>query len=105
MAEEFNKQPACLNTDKYITCTVLIEKEVKIIDENGEEITKNISYRLHFIDSTIFMASSLSNLVKSSLGIHRIKYVTDMMIKIVKLSELNINIATFFLNTQTLKII
>ena len=40
MAEEFNKQPACLNTDKYITCTVLIEKEVKIIDENGEEILK-----------------------------------------------------------------
>ena len=67
MADEFNKQPACLNTDKYMTCTVLIEKEVKIIDENGEEITKNISYRLHFIDSTIFMASSLSNLVNNQI--------------------------------------
>ena len=39
-----------------------------------EEITKNISYILQFTDSTIFMASSLSNLVNNlSEGIHRIK--------------------------------
>ena len=65
LAEEFKKQFTCLeeNTEKYITLTVSIEKEVTRIDKNGEEITKNISYILQFIDSARFMASSLSNLV------------------------------------------
>ena len=42
LAEEFKKQFACLgeNTEKYITFTVPIEKEVKWIDKNREEITK-----------------------------------------------------------------
>ena len=45
LAEEFKKQFICLkeNTEKYITLTVPIEKKVTRIDENGEEITKNIS--------------------------------------------------------------
>ena len=44
LAEEFKKQFTCLgeNTEKYITFTVPIEKEVTRIDKNGEEITKNI---------------------------------------------------------------
>ena len=69
LVEEFKKQFSCLgeNTKKYITFTVPIEK-------NGEEITKNISYILQFIDSARFMASSSSNLVNNlSQGIHRIK--------------------------------
>ena len=33
-----------------------MEKEVTRIDENGGEITKNISYILQFIDSARFMA-------------------------------------------------
>ena len=77
LAEEFKKQFTCLgeNTEKYITFTVPIEKEVTRIDKNGEEITKNISYILQFIDSARFMAGSLSNLVNNlSEGIHRIKY-------------------------------
>ena len=39
------KQFNCLeeNTEKYITFTVPIEKEVIRIDKNGEEITNNIS--------------------------------------------------------------
>ena len=42
--------------------------------KNGEEITKNISYILQFIDSARFMASSLSNLVDNiSEGLHIIK--------------------------------
>ena len=50
------------------------------------------------------MASSLSNLVNNlSEGIHRVN--TDMMIKNVKLVELNISIATVFLNIKTLKMI
>ena len=72
LAEEFKKHFTCLgeNTEKYVTFTVLIKKEVTRIDKNGEEITKNISY----IDSARFIASSLSNLVSTfSQGIHRIK--------------------------------
>ena len=56
---------------KHITFTVPLEKEVTRIDKNREEITKNISCILQFIDSTRFMASSLSNLVNNlSEGIH-----------------------------------
>ena len=76
LAEEFKKQFTCLgeNTEKYITFTVPIEKEVTRTDKNGEEITKNISYILQFIDSARFMASSLSNLANNlSEEIHRIK--------------------------------
>ena len=57
-----------------MTFTVPIEKEVTRIDKNGEEITKNISYILQFIDSARFMTSLLSSLVNNlSGGIHRIK--------------------------------
>ena len=76
LAEEFKKQFTSLgkNTEKHITFTVPIEKEVTRIDKNGEEITKNISYALQFTDSPRFMVSSLSNLVNNlSEGIHRIK--------------------------------
>ena len=50
LAEEFNKQFTCLgdNTEKYITFTVPIEKEVTRFDKNGGEITKNISYIWQF---------------------------------------------------------
>ena len=62
------------NTEKHITFTVPIEKEVTRIDKNEEEITKNISYILQFTDSKRFMASWLSNLVSNLSGrIHRIK--------------------------------
>ena len=79
LAGEFIKQFTCLgeNTEKYITFTVPIEKEVTRIDKNGEgeEVTKNISYLLQFINSARFMASSLSNFVNNlSEGIHRIKW-------------------------------
>ena len=107
LAEQFKKQFTCLgeNTEKYITFTVPIEKEVTRIDKNGEEITKNICYILQFIDSARFMASSLSNLVNNlSEGIHRIKCKFGH-IKNVKNMELNISIATVFLNTQILKMI
>ena len=59
LAEEYKKF-TCLgeNKEKYITYRVPIEKEITRIDENGEEITKDISYILHFIDSARFMASS-----------------------------------------------
>ena len=77
LAEEFRKQFTCLgeNTEKYITFIVPIEKKVKRIDKKREEITKNISYLLQFIDSVRSMAGSLLDLVSNvSEGIHRIKY-------------------------------
>ena len=61
LAEEFEGQYACLGeyTEKYITFLVAVEKEVKRIGKDGVEITKTISYRLQFIDSTSVMTSSL----------------------------------------------
>ena len=76
LAEEFKKQLTCLreNTEKYVTFTIPIEKGATRIDQNEDEITKNISYSLQFIDSARFLASSLSNLVNNfSEGIHKIK--------------------------------
>ena len=76
LAEEFKKQFTCLreNTEKYITFTVRIEKEVTRINKNDEEVRKNIFYILQFIDSARFMASLLSHTVNDlSEGIHRIK--------------------------------
>ena len=85
LEEEFKKQFICLgeNTEKCITFTFPIEKEVTRIDKNGEEITKNISYILQFIDSARFMANSLSNLVNNlSERIHRIKCKSGHDVKI-----------------------
>ena len=78
LAEELEQQFNCVgeNNKKYVTFTVQIEKEVTRIDKNGKEITKMISYRLQFIDSARFMASSLSNLVNNlPEGIHKIKCI------------------------------
>ena len=77
LRKEFKKRFACLGEtlEKYITFTVPIEKEVARIDKNGEEITKNISNVLQFIDTGRFMASSLSNLVNNlSEELNKIKY-------------------------------
>ena len=51
--KEFKKQFTFLgeNNEKHVTFTVPIEKEVTKIDKNGDEITKNRSYILQFIDS------------------------------------------------------
>ena len=70
------KQFTCLveNTERYVTFTVLIKKEVRSIDKHGKRIKKNVSYILQFIDSARFMATSLSNLENNlSEGIHKIK--------------------------------
>ena len=75
LGEEFEKQFTFLgeSTEKYITFTVPIEKEVARIDKNGEA-TKNISYRLQVINTARFMACSLSNVVNNlSEGIHKTK--------------------------------
>ena len=57
LAEEFDGQFECLgeNTEKYITFSVPIKKEL----DNG----KSVKYKIKFIDSFRFMSSSLSSLV------------------------------------------
>ena len=67
-----------------------------------------MSYILQFIDSAGFMASLLSNLVnneESCQEFTQLNVKTNTLIKNVKLTELNINIATNFLNTRTSKMI
>ena len=85
------------NTEKYITSSVPVEKKVIKISKNEEEIAKAISYIFKFIDSARFMAGLLIILLREfiKLNVNR-----DMMIKNVKLAELNINA-----NIQVLKVI
>ena len=76
LANEFEGQFESLgkNTEKYKTFSVPIEKEVTKLDEDGNESVVTLSYKIEFIDSAIFMATSLSNLVANlTEGIHKIK--------------------------------
>ena len=101
--EKLRKQLTCLgeNSKTYITFRVPIETEVTGIDKNGEEITKNESYILKFIDSARFMTTTLLNLVNNlSEGFHRIKCKLRHGDKKVKHVELDISLAAVLLNTQ-----
>ena len=72
----YKKRCTCLaeNTKKCITFTVPIEKQVTRIYKNGEEIAKDISYILQFVNNTRVMTSSLSNFVNNpSEEIHSVK--------------------------------
>ena len=65
LAEELKGQFECLgeNTEKYITFSVPIKKEL--------DNSKLVTYKIKFIDSFRFMSSSLSNLVDNlSEGLH-----------------------------------
>ena len=63
------------NTEEYKTFSVLIVKEVTNIDKYGNESVVIISYKMKFIDSARFMATSLSNLVDNLIdGIQKIKW-------------------------------
>ena len=61
LLEEFEKQFTCLgkNTEKCITLSVPIQKEITRIDTNVEEVIKKIFCKLQFMHST------LSNLVNN----------------------------------------
>ena len=64
LAKEFKGEFECLgeNTEKYITFVVPLKKE----NENSNKIT----YKLKFIDSKIFISTSLSNLVDNLSGVY-----------------------------------
>ena len=68
LAKEFDGQLECLgeNTEKYITFSVPISKEL----DNG----KTITYKLKFIDSFRFMSTSLSSLVDNLSEIYKKEY-------------------------------
>ena len=73
LAEEFEGEFKFLgkNTEKYITFSVPIKKEITKKDKNGNDKITKISYKIKFIDSYRFMSTSLSNLVSNlSEGLH-----------------------------------
>ena len=65
LAEEFEGEHECLgeNTEKYITFSVPIKKEIRKKDKDGNDKIIKISYKIKFIDSLRFMSTSLSKLV------------------------------------------
>ena len=76
LANEFERKFECLgeNIEKFKTFSVPIEKEVTKVGKGGNESVVTISYKIKFIDSARFMATSLSNLVDNlAEGIHKIK--------------------------------
>ena len=73
LAEEFEGEFVCFggNTEKYITFSVLIKKEITKKDKKGNDKIIKTSYKIKFIDSFRFMSKSLSKLVDNlSEGLH-----------------------------------
>ena len=64
LAKYFEGKLECLeeNAEKYKTFSVTIEKEVTTINKDGNESVATIFYKIKFLDSARFMATSLSNL-------------------------------------------
>ena len=86
LAEEFEEKFECLgeNTEKYITFSVPIKKEITKKDKNGNDKITKISYKIKFIDSYRFMSISLSNLVSNlPEGLHNDRFVN--LVRIVNL--------------------
>ena len=67
LENEFEGKFVCLgeNTEKYKPFFVSINSEVTRIDKDVNESAINISYKITFIDTARFMATSLLNLIKS----------------------------------------
>ena len=76
LTEEFEGGFECLgeNTEKYITFSVPIKKEITKKDKNGNDKIMKTSYNINFIDSYRFMSTSLSKLIDNlSEGLHNDK--------------------------------
>ena len=61
LAEEFEGEFECLgeNTEKYITSSVRIKKEISKKDKDGNDKITKISYKIKFTTSYRFMPISL----------------------------------------------
>ena len=108
LAEEFKKQFTCLgeNSQKYITFTLPTEKEVTKNDKNGEEVSKIYPQYYNLLTmQDLWQAHYQILLIVFLQEFIKLNINTDTMIKNLKLAELNINIATVFLNTKTLGMI
>ena len=73
LVEEFEGKFECLGeiTEKYITFSVPIKKEITKKGKDGNDKITKISYKIKLIDSFRFMSSSLSSLVDNlSEGLH-----------------------------------
>ena len=76
LANKFEGEFECIgeNNEIYKTFPVPIKKRIIKIDKDGNKIDEIISYKIKFIDSAIYLASSLSNLVDNlTEGIHKTK--------------------------------
>ena len=76
LAKEFEEKNEFLgeNTEKYKTFSIPIEKEGTKTDKDGSKSVVTVSYKIKFIDSARFMASSLSNLIDNlTARVHKIK--------------------------------
>ena len=95
LAEELVGQLECLgeNTEKYITFSVPIKKELDNV--------KIITYKLNFIDTFRFMTTSLSSLVDNFSEI----YNKNVKTKIVNLSVilLDMKIINYIMNATRVK--
>ena len=61
------------NTEKYKIFSVAIEKVATNIDKDGNKSVVTISYKMKFIDTASFMATSLSNVVGNiTEGLHKV---------------------------------
>ena len=63
LTEEFEGEFECLgeNTEKYITFSVPVKKEITKRDKDGNDKASKISCKIKFIDSFRFMPCSISN--------------------------------------------
>ena len=76
LAKEFEGKFEFLgeNTEKYKTFSIPIEKEVTKTDKDGSKSVVTVSYKIKFINSARFMASSLSNLIDNlTEEFHKVK--------------------------------
>ena len=76
LANKFEEQLECLreNTKSFKTFSFPLEKEIRKVDKDGNESVETIPHKIKFIDNTIVMTSSLSNVADNlAEGIHKIK--------------------------------
>ena len=85
LAKKFERKFECLceNTKKYKNTSIPIENEVTKIDKDGNESVVAMSYKIKFIDSARFMATSLSNLLDNQKKKHYYQ-ITCIQKKFVK---------------------